>query len=190
MFLSRIYSAHAVVLKRRNVGEADRIVTIFSKEYGRMKVIAKGIRRIHSRRAAHVEVFSHVSLVLYRGKTWDSVTQASPIDAFSFLRGNLTRVSAGYYLCELVDALTPEHQEHRDVYTLLLDALMAINDSKVNDLISVSEQFALALLRALGYLAHDRSLTLAQIDPYIEKIIEKRLKTPKILSQLSGTISL
>ena len=181
--LGRVYAVHAIVLKRANVGEADRIVTIFSKEYGRMKVVAKGIRCVHSRRAPYLEVFSGVSLMLHKGKTWDSVTQASPIHAFSRLRESLPRVSAGYYFCELVDALTPEHQEHRDVYTLLVGALTQLNDvTQVNPIV-VSEQFALELLRNLGYLARDRSLLPGQIDPYIENIIEKRIRSHRLLTK-------
>lgn len=181
----RMYMAHAVVLKRRNVGEADRIVTIFSKEYGRMRVVAKGIRRVHSRRAAHLEIFSDVTLVLHRGKTWDIVTEATPIHAFSRLRESLPRVSAGYYLCELVDSLTPERQEHRDVYTLLVDALTQLNDSRGSDPVALSEQFALELLRSLGYLAHDRSIMSGQIEPYIEQIIEKRIQSHRLLTKLT-----
>lgn len=187
---NRVYTTHAVVLKRSNLGEADRIVTIFSKEYGRMKVIAKGVRRVHSRRAPYLEVFSHVTLILHRGKTWDLISEATPIHTFSFLRGSLPKISEGYYLCELVDALTPEHQEHRDIYTLLLEAMMTLNGITQDNPEEISRQFALELLRALGYLARDHSLPIGRIDPYIERIIEKRLHTPKILSRLSGTISI
>ena len=190
MFPNRVYTTHAVVLKRRNAGEADRIVTIFSKEYGKMKVIAKGVRRVHSRRAPYLEVFSHVTLILHRGKTWDVLSEVTPIHTFSLLRGSLALISEAYYFCELVDALTPEHQEHRDIYTLLLEAMMTLNTVSQSNPVEVSGQFALELLRCLGYLARDRTLPTGQIDPYIERIIEKRLHTPKILSRLSGTISL
>lgn len=186
MIPGRVFTTHAIVLKRRNVGEADRILTIFSKEYGRMRVIAKGIRRIHSRRAPHLEVFSHVSLVLYKGKTWDSVTEATPIHAFGFLREHLPRVSTAYYLCELVDALLPERQEHRDVYTLLVGALSVLDDTTEADLLIVNEQFALELLRRLGYLARDRSLPSGQIEPYIERIVEKRIRSYRLLTKLTG----
>ncbi|MBI3343021.1 DNA repair protein RecO [Candidatus Gottesmanbacteria bacterium] len=181
----RLYTTEAIVLKRKNIGEADRILTIFSKQYGRMRVLAKGIRRETSRRGPHLEVFSRVALVLHKGKTWDLVTEASGLEVFSELRKKLQLVSIGYYLCELVDALTPEHQEHRDIYTLLLGALTALNDMTDVDPVAVSEQFALELLRNLGYLARDRTLSSGQIDPYIERIIEKHLRSPKILSQLA-----
>lgn len=187
---NRVYTTHAIVLKRSNFGEADRVVTIFSKEYGRMRVIAKGVRRVHSRRAPYLEIFSHVTLTLHKGKTWDTLSEATPIHAFPVLRGSLPKISEGYYLCELVDALTPEHQEHRDIYTLLLEAMMTLNEATQVNPVEASREFALELLRALGYLARDHSLSSGQIDPYIERIIEKRLHTPKILSRLSGTISL
>lgn len=190
MTLSHIFETHAIILKRRNILETDRILTIFSKEYGRIRVYARGIRRVHSRRAGYLEVFSHTVLILHRGKTWDSVTEASPIHAFSVLRKSLLRVSHAYYLCELVDALLPERQEHGDVYTFLLGALNALNVTTGVDPATVSEQFALELLRCLGYLARDHALPQNQIESYIEKIIEKRLRSPRILSQLSGTISL
>lgn len=187
---NRVYTTHAIVLKRSNLGEADRIVTIFSKEYGKMRVMAKGIRRIGSRRSPHVEVFSHSILMLHRAKTWDIVTEATPINVFSLLRMHLPRVTSAYYLCELVDVLLPDRQEHRDVFTLLLGALQMLNGAMEIDPVAANEQYALELLRLLGYLAHDRSIPAGQIDPYIERIIEKRLHTPKILSRLSGTIFL
>lgn len=182
---NRVYTTHAVVLKRSNLGEADRIVTIFSKEYGRMKVIAKGVRRVHSRRAAHLEVFSHVNLVIHKGKTWDSVTQASPIDGFARLRSTLSLVSAGYYLCELVDALLPQHQEHRDVYALLVGTLTALNDTNEFDTVALSEQFALELLRNLGYLGRDSTIPSGQIVPYIERIIEKHIRSHRLLTKFA-----
>lgn len=181
--LSRVSTTHAIVLKRRNVGEADRIVTIFTKEYGRMRVVAKGIRRVHSRRAPHLEVFSHVSLVLYSGKTWDSVTEATAIHTFSSLRESLLRISAGYYVCELVDALLPERQEHRDVYALLVGVLTQLNDSTQDNPMDAGERFALELLQCLGYLARDRTIPSDQIDPYIERIIEKRLRSHRLLTK-------
>ena len=184
---NRVYTTHAIVLKRSNFGEADRVVTIFSKEYGRMRVIAKGVRRVHSRRAPYLEIFSHVTLTLHRGKTWDLISEATPIHAFPVLRGSLPKISEGYYLCELVDALTPEHQEHRDIYSLLLKAMMTLNETTQTNPVEVSRQFALELLRALGYLARHHSLPSGQIDSYIESIIEKRIRSHRLLTKFADS---
>ncbi len=182
----RAYTVHAIVLKRRNMGEADRLLTVFSREYGRMRVYARGIRRVHSRRAAHVEVFSHVTLVLHRGKTWDTLMEAQTIETFLMLRERLPMVSAGYYLCELVDALLPERQEQRDVYALLRDGLATLNGTVQKDPVALSEQFALELLRRLGYLARDGSMPHGQIEPYIERIVEKRIHSHRLLTKLAN----
>lgn len=186
MTLHRVYTTHVIVLKRRNVGEADRLITIFSKEYGRMRVVAKGIRRIHSRRSPYLEVFSHTLLVLHRGKIWDSVSEATPIHTFSHLRSDLSLVNTGYYLCELIDALVPERQEHRDIYTLLLNSLTVLNEINTSDAVTVSEKFALEILRILGYLAHHRAISSGQIEPYIESIVEKRIRSYRFLTKRKG----
>jgi DNA repair protein RecO (recombination protein O) len=83
---SRVYVAEGIVLKRRNVGEADRILTVFTKKYGKIRVIAKGVRRITSRRAGHIEVFTRVILTLHSYKNMDIVTEAQAITAEPYLK--------------------------------------------------------------------------------------------------------
>ncbi len=181
----RAYKVEAIVLKRRPVGEADRIITLFTREYGKLRVIAKGIRRSISRRAAHLEVFTRGVFMLHRGKTIDVVTEATSLGSLESLRKNLRKVSAAYYLCELIDALLPEKQEHEDVYALLVYSMRAIEEAYVENIITMNESFALELLRRLGYLTPDKVLATNEVDHYIEKIIEKRLRTPKIAGQLA-----
>lgn len=189
-----IYKVRAVVLKRRNAGEADRIITIFTKEYGKMRVIAKGIRKITSRRAAHLEVFREAFLTVHKGKTLDIVTEVTsrPLFHESY---TVQKVSFAYYLCELVDRLLPEHlptgrqsQEHADVFTLLVDAFHSLD---LGEEASVWQRevfgFALELLWLLGYLPRARKLSDENIQPYIESIIEKKLRTPKLIRQLALT---
>lgn len=180
---SRIYKVEAIILKRRNVGETDRILTVFTKEYGKLRVIAKGIRRITSRRAPHLEVFSRVTIMLHRGKNLDIVTEADMIEGYQELRKNLTLVNGCYYCCELVDLLLPEKQEHRDVYALFSQALAAFNRRGDIDVNHSCEQFGLSLLRALGFLPVNRQLSPAQIQPFIESITERRLRTYHFLQQ-------
>lgn len=172
-----IYKVEGVILKRRNVGEADRILTIFTKEYGKLRVIAKGIRRITSRRAPHLEVFGRALIMLHRGKSLDIVTEAELVDGYGQLRKDLTLVNIGYYYCELVDALLPEKQEHRDVYAQLTHAFMILNTGGNPDIYGECEHFAIELLRRLGFLPASRELTASQIQPFIENITERRLRT-------------
>ena len=183
MSTSRIYKVEAIILKRRNVGETDRILTVFSKEYGKLRVIAKGIRRITSRRAPHLEIFNRATLLLHKGKTLDIVTEADLLDGYQELRKKLTLVNGCYYCCELIDALLPEKQEHRDVYVLFSRALSTFASKQDIDINRNCEQFALSLLRALGFLPVNRELPPAQIQPFIESITERRIRTYRFLKE-------
>ncbi|OGG14474.1 DNA repair protein RecO [Candidatus Gottesmanbacteria bacterium RIFCSPHIGHO2_01_FULL_46_14] len=179
----RIYRVEAIILKRKNVGEADRILTVFSKQYGKLRLIAKGIRKITSHRAPHLEIFSRVEMMIHRGKTLDIVTEAQTLDGFYQLRNNLALVNGCYYHCELVDVLLPEKQEHRDVYELYARSLAAFNTQEGMDITGSCEQFALALLRMLGFLPQTRELSSVQIQPFIESISERHMRTYHFLKQ-------
>lgn len=186
----RVYRVEAIILKRKNVGEADRILTIFTKEYGKLRVIAKGIRKISSRRAPHLEIFTRVTMIIHVGITFESVSEVTPMDTFSTLRSDLARVSLGYYLCELTDSLLPERQKHEDVYKMLWDALATLNDKRVKDIYYHSKQFTLEILWRLGFLPREKILSGAKLQSFVESITERRLKTPHFArTLLSGTIS-
>lgn len=190
MTLSRVYKVEGIILKRKNVGEADRILTVFTKEHGKLRVIAKGIRKVPSRRAPHLEVFTHVVMVIHSGTSLESVSEVSSIETFPFLRSDLVRVSLGYYLCELVDSLLPERQKHEDVFKLLQESLASFNDQHFNTIYYLSKQFTLELLWRLGFLPREKSLSGARLQAFIENITERRLKTPPFAKRLiSDTIS-
>ena len=180
----RIYKAEGIILKRRNVGETDRILTVVTKEYGKIRVLAKGIRRVSSRRSPHVEVFTCVHLLIHRGKTLDVVSEVAPLATFSSIRGDLGRLSVAYFYCELVDTLIAERQEHRQVYRLLLEALQWLNDAPARSIYGRTKQFALALLWDLGFLPRDKNLVGHELQSFIENITEKHLHTPRFVRQI------
>lgn len=188
MSSSRVYKVDGIILKRKNVGEADRILTIFTKQYGKLRVIAKGIRKVSSRRAPHLEVFTHISAVVHSGKTFESISEVESLDTYKQLRKDLKRVSLGYYLCELIDSLLPISQEHRDVFTLLLQTLQKINDG--GNIYKQTKIFTLELLWMLGFLPRNKHLSGQKLQTFIESITERSLKTPPFARRLiSGTIS-
>ncbi len=185
MTSSHIYKAHGIVLSRRNIGEADRMITLFTKERGKVRVIAKGIRRIHSRRGPHLEVFRMVAATIHKGKMVDSITEVESRILLTIDTTGVQKMSFGYYLCELVDRLLPEHQEHADVFALMQTTFASLdrsNDAKVWERHIFS--FALELLWILGYLPRTTTLRDEHIQRYIEGIIERKLRTPKLLHQL------
>lgn len=179
----RAWSAEGIILKRHAVGETDRILTVFTARYGKVRLIAKGIRRVKSRRAPHLEVFTRARLYIHAGKTLDSVAEVEPIETYQGIRNDLARVSVAYFLCELVDVLTPEKQEHAEVFTLLSDALLDLAKSE-GGLYQQTRTFALSLLWTLGFLPRSKKLQGRQLEAFIESIAEKHLRTPQFVRRM------
>ncbi len=127
----RSYSTEAIVLKRSDLGEADRILTLFTPHKGKVHVIAKGVRRITSKRAGHLELLSRSQLQMALGRTFDIVTQAETREGFLHLRSELWHMTCGFYLAELVDRFIEDHTQHIDVYNLLLEALRCLDDDAI-----------------------------------------------------------
>ncbi len=186
----KTYSVEAVVLSRKNIGEADRLVTLFTKQYGRKKAIAKGIRKISSRRAPHLEIFSVVSLTLHTGKTWDIVSEVAPINNFTHLKSTLGRISYAYIVVELVDRLTAEGQEHYRIYKELVSFLKQLDNKTLKQEDAKKELiiFKRFLLVELGFLGEDQNLSADGLDNQINKILESDLKSPKLLTKLKEKI--
>lgn len=179
----RIYTVEGIVLKRRNSGEVDRIITLFTKEKGKLVVTAKGIRRITSKRAPHLEIFSRGRLLVYRGQRHDTLSEVAPIDTYPDLRKQLIKISAAYYLCEVVDALLPQQLEHRDVYTHLVGALSFLDSSNLTE--GFLSEFTEKLLVMLGFLSALRPLPGDGAMSYVEQLTERKLRTRKLLRQLA-----
>src|SRR5260370_20148092 len=117
------YSTEAIVLKRSDLGEADRIVTLFTPHKGKFRAIAKGSRRPVSKLAGHLELLSRSQLQIGLGRNLDIVTQAEVRENFLRLRTELWHMTCGFYLVELVDRFVEERVQHADIYMLLLETL-------------------------------------------------------------------
>lgn len=149
MTTPRVYKTEAIVLKRTNVGEADKILTLYTPHLGRLSVAARGVRRPKSKLGGHLELFTHVSLMLARGRTLDTVSQAETVSSFLPLREDLWRSGMAYYVVELVHQFTPEHVEDYPLYRLLLDTLRQLCHTEEGEL--VLRYFELNLLKDIGY---------------------------------------
>src|SRR3990170_878312 len=100
------YSSEGIVLARRNYGEADRILSVYTKNHGRVSLMAKGIRRPKSRKRGHLEIFSHVRFQAATGRGIDLMTEVEVIDDFKEIRRSLKKVSLAYYFCEVIGKIT------------------------------------------------------------------------------------
>jgi len=149
MAQSRVYKAHALVLKRFSVGETDRILTLFTREYGKLSAIAKGSRRELSRLGAATEPFTYSRLLLAVGQNLDVLTQGEVREAFHASRSDLTRIAYASYFAELVNASLEERQPNPDLFDLMLSCLYILEQATMPDLIA--RLFELQSLRLLGY---------------------------------------
>jgi DNA repair protein RecO (recombination protein O) len=145
----RLYRTPAVILKRMDLGEADRIVTLFSRDEGKVRAVAKGVRRTTSRSAGHLEPFTLSDVLLAVGRELDVVSQADTLDAFREIREDLDLTTHAFYLTELVDLLTEDRSENRAVYEILVDGLHSLRTEHDARLVLIT--FHLRLLEALGY---------------------------------------
>lgn len=149
MTAPRVYRTEAIIIKRSKLGEADRVLTLYTPDLGKLKAVAKGARRPVSKLGGHVELLTHSSLMLARGRNLDIITQGQTINSFMPLKSELWRISCGFYVSELVDSFTAERIENPHLFGLLLDTLHRL--CQVDDSERVLRYFELHLLGHLGY---------------------------------------
>ncbi|MFN2153617.1 MAG: DNA repair protein RecO [Anaerolineae bacterium] len=145
----RLYRTEAVVLRRRDLGEADRILTLYTPRQGKLNAIAKGVRKPSSRKAGHVELFMHSQLLVARGRNLDIITQAEALHTFRALREDLERVTYAHYVVELLDRFTSEGAENQPAFRLLVETLGQL--CQVEDLLLTVRYYELRLLALEGY---------------------------------------
>ena len=121
-----IYRETAIVLRTIKLGEADKIVSLVTERRGKVRAVAKGIRKTKSRFGARLEPLTHVSLQLYEGRNLDTITQAETIDSFRAVREDLDRLARATSLLEAVDAVVQEGEDDRRVHQMLLGALRTL----------------------------------------------------------------
>ena len=176
--MTRSYKLQAIILSQINFSEADRLVTVFSKTHGKLRLLAKGVRRLTSRKKGHLELFTLSKLQIAKAKSIDIITEAETMENYSTLRLNLNRVRIAYLIAELIDQLTAEEQEHEEIYTLLLDSLSTLNSQ------TASKDFILnfekKLLTLLGFGLPKPPVTRQRMELHISSIIEKPLNSKKL----------
>lgn len=144
------FKAEGIILKRRNFGEADRILTIFTLQKGKISVLAKGVRRITSRRAGNVELLNRVLMYLHQGKGMPILTEAESLETYPKLKEDLTLSTYAYHIIELVDKLTAENQENRILYEQLVRVLNKLSKNPRQIFIRA---FEAKILSNLGFLS-------------------------------------
>lgn len=182
--MQRNYRAEGIVLKRVNFGEKDKLLTIFSKNLGKITLLAKGIRNIQSKKAPHLELFTHVSFFVALGRNLNIITEAYTLEAFPHIRKNLKKIAFSYNIAEILDRICAEHQEHKNIYTLLLETLRSIDNNEDGHIKILIDDFILKTLWELGYLVRGKTLPGDKLKIYLEEVMEKSLKSDSLIRKL------
>jgi DNA repair protein RecO (recombination protein O) len=146
---ARSFSAEAIVLRHSNFGEADRILVLYTRDHGKIRTIAKGVRKIKSRKAGHLEPFSRITLQLARGHDMSIITQAETVESYSNIRTSLELTGYSAIVIELVDRFTFEAEENRLIYQILTETLHRLDQGE--DPFITVRYYEIHLLDALGY---------------------------------------
>jgi DNA repair protein RecO (recombination protein O) len=146
---SRSQRVEAIVLKHFDLGEADRLLVLFTREMGKIRAVAKGARKMRSRKAGHLEPFTRVALQLAKGRDLWIVTQAEMQDAYQGLREDLVRTAYAAYVVELLDRFTYEEGENTAIYRLLSQTLQRV--AQEQDVFLVVRYYEMRILDLLGF---------------------------------------
>lgn len=170
------YTSEGFVLSRRNFGEADRIIDIYSKDKGKISLIAKGVRRPKSRKRGHLEVFGKISFQATTGKGMGIMTEAETIDDYSAVRGSMKKISLAYYFMEVAGKITHEGGESAGIYLLLSDFMNELKTAK--KLKSLRMDFVTKLLKLLGFWPKDKDLPFP--DEKLEEVMERQIASVRV----------
>ena len=142
------YKTKAISLKNRPFAEADKMVTLFSREWGKIRVLAKSARRVPSRLGGRVETFSYGDYFIAKCQSIDIISQCEVLETFQTVRDDPAALPVGFYLLKLVDAGTVEGQQNPELFDLLLKGLTALKEKKDPSLIE--RRFESAFMRIEG----------------------------------------
>ena len=145
----RIYKTEVIVIRQVSFGEADRILTLCSPELGKIRAVAKGIRRHKNKLRGQLELVSRASVSISRGRNLDTISEAKTIDSYRPVREELERLTIGLYLAELTDNFTVEQASNESIYLLLVETLELLGNS-IN-LHNLMRRFELNLLKHSGF---------------------------------------
>ena len=149
MPIPRTYLTRGLVLKNTPFGEADLLVNLYSREFGKIRAIAKGSRKSTSRMVGHLEPLTILDLSLFRGRNLDTINQAQIVNNLGSLKSDLSQISEGLYVCELIDGFGNESNSNIDLYQVAIETLDNIDQDHQQNL--NLRWFEIHLLRTTGF---------------------------------------
>ncbi len=177
------YSDLGIILKRSNLGEADKLITFYTQNHGKVTAIARGLRKPTSKRAGSLELFNIVKSSFIKGKgDLDTLAEVQILESNPGWRRYLGRVNLAYQLVEVVDKLTPDHQPHPEIFAILSQSLSQIGEFGRDWELKI-KNLKLKILVELGYWPRTKEFV-GEIDQFIESLINRPFNSPQLLTKL------
>ena len=145
----RTYQTEAFIIKKIKLGEADRILTLYTPHLGKIQGVAKGVRRPRSKLAGHLELITHSQVSLARGRNLDTIIGSQTIDSFISLKSDLWLTSCALYVTELISQFTADHVENEPLFQLVLETMHQL--CQTDNVGLLLHYFELHLLDEVGY---------------------------------------
>lgn len=174
-----LYKTEGIIIKRTNLGEFDRLLTIYTNDFGKILVKAKAIRKNQSKLKGHLELFLRSHLLIAPSRNLDIVTGAETIERFPRLHRQLSYLASAYYLSEVIDKSIIGPEKDSQIWQLILTSFQKLNQKKAEPKIII-DNFERQLLGLLGYGQEEQSIT-SLINSLFREKIHSRLFLQKTL---------
>ena len=173
--MRQAFSDTGIVLKSVDFAEADKLVGILSHNHGYQESVARGARRLNSKKAPHLDLFNKVKFQAGRGNSPQQLIQADTEEYFPQLKSNLEKVRIALSIAEILTSILPHEEEDRESYLSLANFYTSLNKSlEHNEIARLTNDYSLYLLRHLGY-PQPKVLNPSTISVYFENLINKKI---------------
>jgi len=163
-------------MMRRNFSEADRIIDLYTRDKGKMSIIAKGVRRPGSRKRGHLEIFSKVRFQAVNGKGLGIMTEVETINDYKSIRKSIKKVALAYYFMEVLGKAVHEGEGNTEIYDFLSDKMDELTTAKKLKVLRL--EFVTNLLKLLGYWPRDMKLD--SPDEKLEEVLERQIYSKRV----------
>lgn len=172
----KTYSSEGFVIGRRKFGEADRILVLFTKDFGKKSFIAKGVRKLTSRKRGGIEIFSQIKFSGVHSGSLDIITEVEVVDSYNAIRTQLNRVSVAYFFCEVIGRVTQDEQKHLEVFDILKKYFYKLETSR--NLKKLRQDYIAEVLTAIGFWPKDKKMVNA--DAVLESVTERQMSSFRV----------
>jgi DNA repair protein RecO (recombination protein O) len=174
------FTTDGVVISRRNYSEADRLLKVYTKHFGKLTLIGKGIRKPKSRKRGSLEVFSHIKFAAATGRNMGIMTEVEIVNSFEAIRKNLKKVALAYFYLEVIDKLTQEGEKNAELFDFLLQSFDSLSNEGM--LKKAKDDYIVGVLEILGFWPKMQKL--ANPNEFLESITERRLTSSRVGKKL------